>query len=250
MLADKLRAVSAVKPFSPLDLSPSLWLDASDSSTITQSSGAVSQWNDKSGNGRDVSQATGSRQPVTGTRTIGGLNAIDFASQYLKSASSYTLMDATTGVYTAFGVFIVDAISATAGQIVCLDGNNSTRMPQMLRVINATVETVRISPTTVTDASASSLNTSSAFIGSGVLSTSTLEARINGATNGAASITNANSVTAVPIGVGANLRFEPSALFNGAIGEIIVYPSVLSNSEMNSVGNYLSSKWSITWNNL
>ena len=28
-----------------------LWLDASDTSTITQSEGSVSQWDDKSGNG-------------------------------------------------------------------------------------------------------------------------------------------------------------------------------------------------------
>ena len=35
-----------------------LWLDASDSSTITEVSGAVSQWDDKSGNGNHVSQGT------------------------------------------------------------------------------------------------------------------------------------------------------------------------------------------------
>jgi len=41
---------SLVPPL-PSDLNLSLWLDASDASTITHSNGSVSQWADKSGNG-------------------------------------------------------------------------------------------------------------------------------------------------------------------------------------------------------
>lgn len=65
--------------FTPLDL-PNLllWLDASDASTITESSGLVSQWDDKSGNGNHVT-ASGSSRPTTGTRTIGGVNGLDFS---------------------------------------------------------------------------------------------------------------------------------------------------------------------------
>ena len=39
------------------------WYDAADSRTITQSGGLVSQWNDKSGNGYHVSNATAATQP-------------------------------------------------------------------------------------------------------------------------------------------------------------------------------------------
>jgi len=49
----------------------SLWLDANDASTITLNSGTVSQWRDKSGNGRHANQATASQQP---TYTAGGQN--------------------------------------------------------------------------------------------------------------------------------------------------------------------------------
>lgn len=49
----------------------SLWLDASDSSTITLNGSTVSQWNDKSGNARNASQATAAAQP---TYTLNGLN--------------------------------------------------------------------------------------------------------------------------------------------------------------------------------
>ena len=41
-----------------------LWLDADDASTITLNGSNVSQWDDKSGNGRNASQATASFQPT------------------------------------------------------------------------------------------------------------------------------------------------------------------------------------------
>ena len=58
--------------------SPSLWLDASDATTIIATGGNVSQWNDKSGSGYHLVQPTGTRLPRTGSRTINGLNALDF----------------------------------------------------------------------------------------------------------------------------------------------------------------------------
>jgi hypothetical protein len=41
-----------------------MWLDAADSSTITLNGSTVSQWDDKSGNGYNVIQATSSSQPT------------------------------------------------------------------------------------------------------------------------------------------------------------------------------------------
>ena len=54
-----------------LGSSLALWLDADDFSTITLNGSTVSQWDDKSGNGRHASQATLSSQP---TYTANGLN--------------------------------------------------------------------------------------------------------------------------------------------------------------------------------
>ena len=41
-----------------------MWLDAADSSTITLNGSTVSQWNDKSGNGRHVAQGNAENQPT------------------------------------------------------------------------------------------------------------------------------------------------------------------------------------------
>jgi len=59
-----------------------LWLDASDSATITQSSGSVSQWDNK-GTLENFVQTTGASQPTTNATTLNGLNVIDFAADFM-----------------------------------------------------------------------------------------------------------------------------------------------------------------------
>lgn len=47
-----------------------LWLDGADGSTITQSSGRVSRWNDKSGNGNNVAQPVTANRPAISRATL------------------------------------------------------------------------------------------------------------------------------------------------------------------------------------
>jgi hypothetical protein len=55
------------------------WYDASDVGSITiNGSNEVSQWNDKSGNGFHLVQATTAAKPHSSTRTVNGLNVVDF----------------------------------------------------------------------------------------------------------------------------------------------------------------------------
>ncbi len=60
--------------FDPLDLSPELLLDTTDSGDITLNGSDVSQWDDLSGNGNHAVQATASEQPFYNTT---GTNKID-----------------------------------------------------------------------------------------------------------------------------------------------------------------------------
>lgn len=46
-----------------------MWLDASDSSSVTTSGSSVSAWNDKSGNGNNATQATAANQPTYTTNS-------------------------------------------------------------------------------------------------------------------------------------------------------------------------------------
>ena len=73
---DPENMTKTIVPWTPEEIETSLWLDAADSSTITETGGAVSVWADKSGNGRNITPDNGA--PITGTRTVGGLNVLDF----------------------------------------------------------------------------------------------------------------------------------------------------------------------------
>lgn len=65
--------------FTPTDIEGlSLWLDASDTSTITEDGDLVVVWSDKSGDGNDAVRNTESQSPTTNANTIGGLNVLTF----------------------------------------------------------------------------------------------------------------------------------------------------------------------------
>lgn len=76
--------------WTPAQITTSLWLDASDATTITESGGAVSQWDDKSGNGNDAVQGVGASQPSTGVNSLNSLNVIKFDSDYMSFDSNIT----------------------------------------------------------------------------------------------------------------------------------------------------------------
>jgi len=66
-----------------------LWFDASDQTTITQSSGTVSQWRDKSSNAYSVIQGTASNRPTYATNLLNGLPGIQLsATTYLYQVGS------------------------------------------------------------------------------------------------------------------------------------------------------------------
>jgi len=244
----KQGAWRAVGQFLPIDLAPSLWLDASDEATIAESSGAVSQWDDKSGNEFHVVQAIAARQPVTGTRTVNGLNTIDFdGSDILERATGSQLVSSSDGTFTAFAVFQTDTITGGGALIISQDNSVDfgTRMPQILRRNNNVVQTTRIEPNIASDSSSASLVTTRAFIGSAVHRVDDVEAWADGASNGATSTTGSNETIASSIRIGANAI--SSAHFNGVIGEVIVFPRLLTTAEFNQVGRYLAGKWNITW---
>lgn len=79
-------------PWTPANITTELWLDASDFSTITQSSNIVSQWNDKSGMNHHVAQSNPSRRPTYSSSGFNGLPSIEFLTNiWLDSLSNFSL---------------------------------------------------------------------------------------------------------------------------------------------------------------
>ena len=58
------RELASGQQRTPAELPTELWFDAADSATVVHSSNSVSQWNDKSGNGRHATQTTASDRPT------------------------------------------------------------------------------------------------------------------------------------------------------------------------------------------
>jgi hypothetical protein len=99
--------------WTPADITTALWLDAADSTTITESSGVVSDWADKSGNGLDVTQATSAFRPTLSTFNDRG--ALLFGDTLFLANTSDGITSGTyTGELTVFAVVtITDSIGGT-----------------------------------------------------------------------------------------------------------------------------------------
>lgn len=79
-----------------------LWLDADDAATITLNGTTVSQWNDKSGNGRNVTQAVAANQP---TYTATGLNGKPVLT--FNGTNSFMTFQTAFGTVTEFNAVVV-----------------------------------------------------------------------------------------------------------------------------------------------
>lgn len=64
--------------WTPAQITTALWLDASDSATVTTVSGAVSEWRDKSGNNLHISQSVAANRPIYTSNALAGKPVLSF----------------------------------------------------------------------------------------------------------------------------------------------------------------------------
>ena len=90
-----------------LDITIRAHLDATVSNSISESSGSVSEWRDIGGNNFHASTSTASHMPTTNSRTLNGLNVIDFDGA--DNCLTFSSTDAISfGYTTAFIVYKSD----------------------------------------------------------------------------------------------------------------------------------------------
>lgn len=122
----------------PLEIgSCTFWLDTLSSTSFTISSGAISQWFDKSGNGRHFSQATaGARPALSGDTALmyNSISSVSFAGN--SQSSTYRALGCTGSVSAAFSISgtqtrsfmftLTENVGGTGvAQMLCSRGNNS-----------------------------------------------------------------------------------------------------------------------------
>lgn len=225
--------VSSWLNFTPLSLSPALWLDASDISTITSSNGAVSQWNDKSSNGRNVSQGTSTAQPTTGVNTQNGLNVITFdGSDWLKTAVS-----TTNAVATIFGVGNHTS-TALGGRFMC--GYSGLGFQTTLYPYPTVQSSGLYAGFADVFGPANSVAANKYYFSTWRLNGTSSQVFVNGR---GGTVGNPGGLPASLGTVGA--RGDNALPFIGHIAEIIVVFSAVDENTRIVVENYLQKKWSV-----
>jgi filamentous hemagglutinin family protein len=227
----------------------SLWLDASDATSISATSGAVDSWSDKSGFNNTASGSLTAR-PTTGTRTINGLNVIKFDgfNDELSALDSASLD--VSGTFSMFLVNSIDTLTTPAGIISkrIANGNNDAFAFFYFTGgrLNSDIDT-----------------TNNRFAGNTVYSTGATQYQniiFNGALAAASRVSVYDSGLLDTVGTEATasipnyasnlflgrLGGNASSFFNGVIGEVLLYNTALATTSRQLVDQYLSAKWNKT----
>ena len=226
-----------------------LWLDASDLSTITHDAGAVSQWDDKSSNGYHVAQGTASEQPVTGTRTQGGRNVIDFAGDDRLLRGGVPILK-NVQHHSVFMVFGRDAASGRNDLLYITTATTFARLllSSNLVATDYTATFRRLDADSgvtagggTVDANPHVMRSTANFVNG------TVSAHLDGAelgtgvvTTGSTSDTNASNLV-----VGATFGVSGTNFLDGFVAEVIVYEAALTAQQVGDAEIYLASKWGV-----
>ena len=215
----------------PLDPSVGreLWLDSSDPSTFTYSSGVVvSQWADKSGNGRHFVQATPANQPSR-SGTLNGLDAVVFDGVNDRlTCSSWAMTRPVT-------VFLVAR-------------NTAAPSTQRRVFTTATEGTVRLSTSGLVEMWQGSLLTTSDSWGTttahqitALFNSSSSKIIVDGGTPVSG---DAGGTAFSAGGTSAIGSFTSSIeLWQGEIAELIIYSREMFGTERTDIETYLQAKW-------
>ncbi len=223
--------------WTPDSISTTAWYDAADASSITASGGSVSQWNDKSGNGNHATQSNSSIQPVTGSKSIGGKNVIDF-----ETSNNQSLVIPSIDVIgkEVWAVFIMDDYTTTSSQLL-LGGGGNVQIG-----VNSSTQSLRLwsagNPYSADTKSTANIPVTTPTLAAWLAHTDTKKFSINGALEVTNNTYQGGSMNATNIGRGQY------ATMDGAIGEIIVTSSELSTEDRQKIEGYLAHKWGLQAN--
>lgn len=231
-----------------------LWLDAADTSTITASGNAVSQWNEKI-TGLNVSQATSTAQPQTGVSALNGLNVIDFGgNDYLTYSSSTDSIDVSSASW-----FVVAKASPLSGRLFSFRTGATNRYdyasPNFHVRVNSPSGLIRqgntVDNVNTAGGAADSLIPAIDnvwFMTDGVIAGTTNAVSIDKTPDGRVTRNTTTSQRHWRIGASNEDLTNPppaSGFLTGSIAEVLVYNRQLQLSERRAVRRYLANKWRV-----
>lgn len=221
-----------------------LWLDAADPSTITIVTG-VSSIKDKSGNGFNPAQATGSKQPAYTQNLLSGLSGIVFdgTDDNMATSSTSSLMEPGTGAMSIFTVtrVISGVYSVGKGRVNGTSGTGGwahTQNSSLSRLLAGTDAPADIGGSTVY-----TLPQASATLKEWEFDGANLTYYNNGVQFGTTKTYSGNVGSSVALAIGG--RATNDNYSNMEFYELVVYKTTLSADQILTVRRYLGNKWGI-----
>ncbi len=238
--------------WNPSMISTALWLDAADASTITQSGGAVSQWNDKSGNNRHAT-ATSTARPTFGATAFNSKPGLTFngTANVLRADALATIAQGNDSPFSTVAVFNASSGStfrniagfgSSAGTEYFhpfqIDNNNN--LLQSRRTTNSPLIQKNI-----TGSSGISSNIIVGFTFSG-----TTGFIYKNGTQDATGDLDVDTFGSSPnqFAIGALPRDTVSGFLAFTLAELVITTGVLSTTNRQKLEGYLAHKWGLTAN--
>lgn len=244
----KLQSLTALTAplWTPSQISTALWLDAADASTIVLNGSTVSQWGDKSGNGRNAVQTVAASQPSANVASLNGKNVITFSNDFLTSS-----VNIDRSVIPNLGVFIVFKSPTGAGNYA-LFGNDDGAFDRFALTLFSDLPAFQwgisngngVTPFTPTGTPDANPHILSAFLASGVTNGSyvgldgkdfTVMTEVNLST----------SETSTAIGA---IDTTGTRALTGDIAEFVLVNGAVDTSIRQKIEGYLAWKWGLQAN--
>ena len=228
-----------------------LWLDASDTTTITQSGGTITQWRDKSTSGLT---ATAANNPTLVAKIQNGFPGIslDGSTQYFNLGNNLNM--GTNQIY----IFVVSKFNSTAdGAIIGKSLYGSAGARYSLLRSGALIPLIEAGGGVVNNNGFNSDTSTSARLLNMVWDRSTINLYQNGSSIFSVGLSDSSNLTtgnSLLIGAYQNgsggVPPAPGLYMNGYIHEILMYftstSSPLGNTSRQQIESYLAQKWGLT----
>jgi hypothetical protein len=244
--------------WNPSMIQTALWLDAADASTVTTVSGAVSQWNDKSGNSRHFSQSVSANRPTLNATAIEGKPAIAFNGTSNSLNAGTAVLPTTHSLFIAFVPTIEVAPGALFGQwqsgatgrflIICNQNCGGSTVAGRINVFNSTTTQGACVGGSGSGLAVDGAISSTATIIESLCTTGSENWKLllNGTQFDSATI--ASVYQSVNTSLGTTSASGNSNYYDGLIAEVVLTASVASADTRQRIEGYLAHKWGLTAN--
>ena len=227
-----------------------VWLDGSDTSTVVGSA-PVTAWNDKSGAGKHVTTTIGTNGTITSGATINGHNAVSFPNGKGLLNTTYT----NGGPDTTLFVLMRHANAAwgvSEGPISSSSGGSDVNTPTAWAISSffGSAAIWRYNGTFFSGITLPGADGNSPFVWSGAFDSAgtrylvgVISSNQTSEAEGTPGFNGNFAINELLVGGRLSTPTNGDNWCNGDIGEVLIYNTFLSDTDRNSVGEYLSNKW-------